>query len=147
MINKDNGELKIGNTHLHPNLNRVDFLTLPLAQEIIGKREGEYPSFLLKPQPVGEIYFNMAIYFGQDDKLLKLSLRICHDGQVRTWENWAEEKEQRLKGEHDSWLYNVLGKPHRFGSHGETIYEYKWGEVVSAYDPRSSASNLTIRYY
>ena len=146
-INKETGEIDIGNTKLQSTVTLNDFLLLPLAQEIIGQRKGQYKSLLLRPQLIGETLFNVAIYFGPNDKLFKLSLSICYDGKIRAWENWTEEGERKLKGEHDKWLFTVFGKPHRFGAHGEVIYEYGWGEVVSAYDPRSAASNLTIRYY
>lgn len=147
MLNKNTGEIQIGETKLDSSLSIDEFLSIPLAKAIISQRKGEYPAFHLNPQPIGETLFNLVLKFNPRGKLLRISLSISPDGKPPSWNDWSEETEQKLRAEHDKWLFKMLGKPHRFGSHGEVIYEYKWGEVFSGYDPRSASSELVISYF
>jgi hypothetical protein len=149
---KENGEFIVGQTALNPLLNIQRFMSLPLAKEIsgtrnVGNKADPYTYFLLHPQLGEGVYYILNLGFNPKGNLFRILLSISHEDKLPSWETWSEEEVRQVRAENDKFLFRCLGKPHRFGPHGEVIYEYKWGEVVSSYDPRSAESHITIVYY
>ena len=52
-------------------------------------------------------------------------------------ESWSVELELDRKKTHDLWLLAELGDP---------PYEYAWGRIVSAFDPKGLASEIIVVY-
>src|SRR5688572_19624015 len=118
MFNKENGELKIGTTIVSPSLTLAGFLLTLLSQNIIDKQTlRENIIFILNPQWVKESFFNVRLSFLSSTKsLFLIELRNSYDGLYPLWlfENWSENDEKKIKGEHDFWLFQIFGKPHEF---------------------------------
>jgi hypothetical protein len=149
---QENGAFIVGQTSLNPSLNIEKFMSLPLAQEVantdkVNSAPENHTYFLLRPQLGDGFYYILNLGFNPMGNLFRILLSISNDDQLPSWETWSEEKERQIRAENDRYLFRHLGKPHRFGAHGEVIYEYNWGEVVSSYDPRSAQSNIIIVYY
>ena len=91
---------------------------------------------MLGQQPMGDETFFVALYF-YGKKLESIDLAIAAPELGASWDDWSEEKEMKRKEKHDVWLIAQTG----CASH-----VYDWGEIDSAYDPRSGGSSITIRY-
>ncbi|HEY1698053.1 MAG TPA: hypothetical protein VGG39_38095 [Polyangiaceae bacterium] len=65
-----------------------------------------------------------------------------------SWDDWSEEKQRAQQDAHDAWLIGLLGPGTRRPTPGgpELAYSLPWGEVWSAYDPRSGSSTIGVRF-
>lgn len=75
--------------------------------------------------------------FDQRDKLCMVQMSLS-TGVIKSWDNWSEDNEKKLKTAHDKLLKENLGLP---------PYKYSLGNITSNYDPRFGSSMLTIEYY
>ena len=65
-----------------------------------------------------------------------------------SWDDWSEEKQLAQRDAHDAWLVEMLGPGLRRQTPGgmELSYSLPWGDVWSAYDPRSAGSSIGVRF-
>lgn len=116
-----------------------EFINSILYEQVVSESIKSYASkFVIKPQKINSKLFGIVITFNNKGKLFMVNLTLAEKSEIRSWENWSEDEELKLKEEHNNWLENQLGKP---------PYEYNWGVVDSTYDPRSGTSMITVRYF
>lgn len=139
MIDIKNGEIILNNSFLiKKGLNKDEFEKSNLINEVLNRETYGYTYYFLKPQLVGNDSFTLVLYFNQDGIIDFINFSLTSNDHSVTWNNWSENEELNKKDKHDKWLLNNIGTP---------PYKYWWGEISSNYDPRSSSSMITIRYY
>jgi len=70
--------------------------------------------------------------------LNSLSFAPLWPGAARSWAEWSEAGELRVKALNDQLLREYLGPP---------PYVYAWGTIESDYDPKSGGSSIVVRYH
>jgi hypothetical protein len=137
MLDKSTGEIYIESipVKLGPRFTRRDLACTQVAAQPQVVNE-PYHSFSLGEQQIAAQPFFVVLYFyGQ--QLESIDLAYSAEEFGTSWDDWSEEGELRRKQWHDDWLRRQTG----YASH-----VYGWGEISSAYDPRSGGSSIIIRY-
>ncbi len=137
MIDKATGEIRIRDMLIGPRFTKREFLASTLHSETVHEDHYGYSRYALRSQKLDTDFLAVALYFRQDGRLEFISLSILDDEQIPSWQDWSREKQEQRKVIHDQWLRRHLGPP---------PYRYRWGAVLSDYDPRSATSTITIRY-
>lgn len=136
MIDSCSGRLTIKNDPvvIGPELTKTKFLQSHIGSTArIEVSNNEWSSYRASVD-INRQHFSLALYF-RVEQLREIHLSLCTN--QRDWDSWSKETELKKKTLHDMVLAEWLGpKP----------YEYKWGTVMSLYDPRSGASEILIRY-
>ena len=135
-ISSTTGELEIGQPEIRigPSLTKDAFVESRLGQTCKrGVTNQEYATYSLSLKDA-QNEFGLSLVF-REQRLFMISIEMLSAKQ--SWANWSEEEELRRRVAHDHLLAASLGKP---------PYRYRWGEVLSLYDPRSGVSSIAIRY-
>jgi hypothetical protein len=136
-IDPKTGEITIGEPPMiiGPRLTKTNFLCSPAGGSArLSVSNLSYSTYLFT---LVEGIDKFAIRLVFDGQCLSNANLVKADSTTAKWNNWSEERELRRKQEHDHLLVASLGS---------SPYSFPWGEVVSDCDPRSGASNISIRY-
>jgi len=139
MIDKSSGKIMFDNgCSIYPMMDTISFeKEFHKAQILTKDNIGGYFNYYLVPQKIEEQFFTLRIYFDNKNVIESVLMSANESGDVKTWENWNEEKELKNKKNNDVWLMSNMGKP---------PYNYTWGNIISDYDMRSGSSLIVIRY-
>lgn len=140
MICNRTGEIKFSNItqSLNARMEKSNFLASPFKNEILRDDSHTTSSiYVLNTMDLWNKKVNVTLIFDQSDKLFMVRMSLS-TGVAKSWENWSEDSEKKLKVAHDNFLEQHLGLP---------PYDYSWGVIGSNYDPRSGSSMITIRYF
>lgn len=137
MIDIKRGNISLNGFILKRGLTKDVFIKSNLMGDVLSQNASIYTNYYLKPQFIGSERFTVVLYFNQSNLIEFINISLLSDGNIPSWDNWSENEELNRKVEHDKWLESKIGKP---------PYKYSWGEISSAYDPRSGSSMITIRY-
>lgn len=119
-------------------MEKSNFLASPFKNEILRDDSPTTASiYVLNTMDLWNKKVNVTLIFDQSDKLFMVRISLS-TGVAKSWENWSEDSEKKLKVTHDNFLEQHLGSP---------PYDYSWGVIGSNYDPRSGSSMITIRYF
>lgn len=80
--------------------------------------------------------FSMNVCFSSGILSL-ISMSIVSGEQDPTWSTWSEAIEAAKNKRHQEILQKRYGVP---------PYQFHWGEILAAYDPRAGASTIAISY-
>lgn len=137
MLKIENGEAVIKSipVTLRPQftLRELRSLKIALVPQIIND---PFRSYALGKRIIGDRIFHVVLYFYKE-KLESIHLADSSEEFGASWDEWSEEKELKRKEAHDRWL---------IAETGNASHVYRWGEIISPYDPRSGGSSITIRY-
>ena len=137
ILDINNGSLRIGDTILGPQFSLDNFIDSKLYGEIIREDKNAFSRYFLKPQPLKEAFWSIALYFNEKRFLSMITMSILDSNNFTSWETWSENAQVDKKAKHDSWLLKSFGPP---------PYKFRWGEISSQFDPRSASSYITVRY-
>lgn len=123
---------------LMPGMLEVDFLKSPLGLEADSLGENDnYSRYRVSTSMKDNLIAHLLVVFHRG--LLKMILlRPKWPGTGSSWAEWSEEEELRIQELNSKLLEQYLEEP--------PPYNYQWGSVVSAYDPRGGFSSIVITY-
>jgi hypothetical protein len=153
MINEKSGEIIIleNDMIIKPSVKRPEVLSSKFFKGFFDREndmKNGYRWYYFKP--ISICNRNIRFYLCFHNEELD-SVHFCEAGVEfpLSWEDWSESAEIKRKLNHDHFLKQILKqKPDQdsLKPYPSTEYEYKWGTILSCYDPRSGQSSVIIRY-
>jgi hypothetical protein len=126
------GEALIG-----PGLREADFLASPLGatSESNGANDG-WSRYIVRGTLDNGLTCAATLFFFEG-RLRKLSFRPHWPGSARSWREWSEAGELRVRDQNNQLLVDYLGPP---------PYVFTWGRLTSDYDHKSGSSGIFVQY-
>jgi hypothetical protein len=138
LINSSTGDFQTDDGFvLGPATTEQAFLASSVGQSSKDNGHNDGWSRYWLPRPLRAHSIDWACHAAFLNGALKNLSMSTYDPASKGWADWSEAKELLKKKWHDDILMQILGVP---------PYHYSWGEVASAYDPRSASADIAIRY-
>lgn len=133
-----NGILHLsGDNTIGPGLHEAAFLRSPLGQasESNGSNDG-WSRYRVRGTLDNKLNCAAGLYFF-NGRLRLLTFGPHWPGSARSWREWSEEGQLRVRDQNNQLLNEYLGPP---------PFVFTWGRISCDYDPKSGSSDIFVWY-
>lgn len=149
MINKETGDILIpfGNFRVHTGLHEQRLKGSLFYKELLREKRDMKTEYMWYDFcPIAYSSYNIILSLCFNNSILNcVHLCVDCDDLPKSWANWSKEAELKRKQLNEQFLLEIFDSIVKSKTL-PTEYHFKWGSVISCYDPKSGQSSVILNY-